>query len=310
MNNLGKTPSAVPAQIEKLPFSQLIRRIGPDIVLTGVVIDPGAVTTVSMLGVDYGCSLLWLLISIAFMGVALMLMAYRIPMLTGIPLVETMRHYYGKVTSGFMRGATSSVCLLSTMGNISGTEADVNLVFGIDWRLGALIMAAVMICCYFSKNTYPKAEKGITTCIVVMIVAFHITLVRTGGPDWKTSDEGLTRWMSPAGSLVTAPDSVNTNAPLTTGVYGTHLGKEKKWKKDDLFNGVMVVDTIAHITGVSLINGAIILMGAIVLFPRGIPIDAPTRLADLLTPSMGRVAKYITGAALLGAGFSSLLGST
>lgn len=48
MNNLEKTSSTVPAQIEKLPFSQLIRRIGPGIVLTGVVVGPGAITTASM----------------------------------------------------------------------------------------------------------------------------------------------------------------------------------------------------------------------------------------------------------------------
>ncbi|MFW8236709.1 divalent metal cation transporter, partial [Klebsiella pneumoniae] len=85
---------------------------------------------------------------------------------------------------------------------------------------------------------------------------------------------------------------------------------EKKWKKDDLFNGVMVADTVAHIIGVLLISGAIILVGAIVLFPQGISINTPTQLADLLTPSMGRAAKYIMGVALLGAGFSSLLGNT
>lgn len=310
MNNLEKTSSTVPAQIEKLPFSQLIRRIGPGIVLTGVVVGPGAITTASMLGADYGYSLLWLLIPIAFMGITFMLTTYRISMLTGMPSIEAIRHYYGKVASGFVGVAIFLACLFFTMGNISGTGASMNLVFGIDWKLGALIMIAVMIYCYFSKGVYSKVEKGITICIVAMIIAFYITLVGTGGPDWKASGEGLTHWMFPAGSLVTALGFISTNASLTTGIYGTYLGKEKKWKKDDLFNGVMVADTVAHIIGVLLISGAIILVGAIVLFPQGISINTPTQLADLLTPSMGRAAKYIMGVALLGAGFSSLLGNT
>lgn len=104
MNNLEKTSSTVPAQIEKLPFSQLIRRIGPGIVLTGVVVGPGAITTASMLGADYGYSLLWLLIPIAFMGITFMLTTYRISMLTGMPSIEAIRHYYGKVASGFVGG--------------------------------------------------------------------------------------------------------------------------------------------------------------------------------------------------------------
>ncbi len=42
-------------------------------------------------------------------------------------------------------------------------------------------MIAVMIYCYFSKGVYSKVEKGITICIVAMIIAFYITLVGTGG---------------------------------------------------------------------------------------------------------------------------------
>lgn len=160
MNNLEKTSSTVPAQIEKLPFSQLIRRIGPGIVLTGVVVGPGAITTASMLGADYGYSLLWLLIPIAFMGITFMLTTYRISMLIGMPSIEAIRHYYGKVASGFVGVATFLACLFFTMGNISGTGAGMNLVFGIDWKLGALIMIAVMIYCYFSKGVYSKVEKG------------------------------------------------------------------------------------------------------------------------------------------------------
>ncbi len=74
--------------------------------LTGVVIGPGAITTASMLGADYGYSLLWLLIPIAFMGITFMLTTYRISMLTGMPSIEAIRHYYGKVASGFVGVAT------------------------------------------------------------------------------------------------------------------------------------------------------------------------------------------------------------
>ncbi|UNA32590.1 divalent metal cation transporter [Klebsiella variicola subsp. variicola] len=59
-----------------------------------------------MLGADYGYSLLWLLIPIAFMGITFMLTTYRISMLTGMPSIEAIRHYYGKVASGFVGVAT------------------------------------------------------------------------------------------------------------------------------------------------------------------------------------------------------------
>lgn len=72
----------------------------------------------------------------------------------------------------------------------------------------------------------------------------------------------------------------------------------------------MFTDALVHVISVVLITGAIILVGAIVLHPTGEKITAPAQLAELLVPIMGKAARYIMGIALLGAGFSSLLGNT
>ena len=143
-----------------------------------------------------------------------------------------------------------------------------------------------------------------------MIFAFYATLVATGGPDWGAMGHGLTHWSVPEGSLTTALAYISTNAAVTAGIYGTYLGAEKKWKKEDLFNGGMKWDAIAHVVSVILISGAIMLVGAIVLNPQGIQIKAPAQLAALLVPFLGKASNIVMGVALLGAGFSSLLGNT
>ena len=84
----------------------------------------------------------------------------------------------------------------------------------------------------------------------------------------------------------------------------------QKWKKEDLFNGVMFTDALVHVISVVLISGAIILVGAIVLHPEGKSITSPSQLAEMLVPIMGKAAAYIMGLALVGAGFSSLLANT
>ena len=201
-------------------------------------------------------------------------------------------------------------CLFFTMGNISGTGAGMNLIFGIDWKIGSVIMIAVVVYMYFAKNVYSKVEKIITLCIVLMIVAFYVTLVGVGGPEPQGLAKGLFGFKIPEGSLSTALAFISTNAAVTAGIYGTYLGKEKKWKKDDLFNGVMLTDAITHILSVTLISGAIVLVGAVVLHPQGLSIKAPAQLAEMLVPIMGGGARYIMGLALLGAGFSSLLANT
>ena len=185
-----------------------------------------------------------------------------------------------------------------------------SLIFGCDWKIGSAIMIAVVVYMYFAKNVYSKVEKVITLCIVLMIAAFYVTLVGVGGPDPSGLAKGMFGFSVPEGSLGTALAFISTNAAVTTGIYGTYLGKEKKWNRDDLFNGVMLTDALTHIISVSLISGAIVLVGAIVLHPQGLSIKAPAQLAEMLSPIMGNSARFIMGIALVGAGFSSLLANT
>lgn len=298
------------SDVTRLPMKELIKRIGPGLIATGIVIGPGAITTAAMLGSSYGYSLIWLLLPIIFMGITFMMTTNRLAILTGLPTIHAIRKYYGPVAAGIVSIATFMACLFFTMGNISGTGAGVNLITGINWKVASAIMIAVVVYCYFTKNVYSKVEKLITICILGMIVSFYATLIGVGGPDWGEMGSGLVRFEMPVGALTTALAFISTNAAVTSGVYSTYLGKEKKWCKDDLFNGVMLMDAIVHIASVVLISGAIILVGAIVLHPTGQTIKAPTQLAELLVPVLGNAAKYIMGIALLGAGFSSLLGNT
>lgn len=297
-------------EVKKLTFLEILKRIGPGIILTGVVIGPGNITTSAMLGADYGYQMIWLILPIAFMGITFMLTTYRIGMLTGMPIIHAIRHFYGKTSAAFVGIATFLACFFFTLGNVTGTGAGMTLIFGINWKLGALIMLAILVYCYFAKGVYSKVEKGILLCILAMIVAFYATLISAGGPDFKAMGYGLTHWGFATGSFATALGYVSTNAAVTSGIYGTYLGAEKKWKKEDLFNGAMLADAIAHVISVILISGAVVLVGAMVLFPQGIRITAPQQLAELLVPFMGNTAKYMMGIALVGAGFSSLLGNT
>lgn len=298
------------ADVRKLPLKELLKRIGPGLIATGIVIGPGAITTAAMLGANYGYQLIWILLPIIFMGITFMMTTNRLAIMTGMPTIHAIRKYYGPVASGIVSIATFLACLFFTMGNISGTGAGMNLITGLNWKVGSAVMLAVVVYCYFAKNVYSKVEKIITLCILAMIVSFYATLIGVGGPDWGEFARGITGFALPAGSLTTALAFISTNASVTTGIYNSYLGKEKKWSKEDLFNGVMFADAVVHILSVVLISGSIILVGAIVLNPTGQTIKAPAQLAEMLVPIMGNAARFIMGIALLGAGFSSLLGNT
>ena len=94
------------------------------------------------------------------MGITFMLTTNRLAITTGMPTIHAIRKYYGPVASGIVSVAVFLSCLFFTMGNISGTGAGMNLIFGINWKLGALIMLAVLLGLYFSKGVYSKVEKA------------------------------------------------------------------------------------------------------------------------------------------------------
>ena len=306
----NKTTGLIGEDVKTLPIGQLLKRIGPGLIATGIVIGPGAVTTAAMIGATYGYALIWLMFPIIFMGITFVMTTNWLAITTGMPTIHAIRKYYGKVGAVVVGIALFLACLFFTMGNISGSGAGMNLLFGLNWKIGSLILISVVIYTYFAKNVYSKVEKLITACIIIMILAFYITLVGVGGPDGKEFAGGLFGFKIPEGSLGTALAFISTNAAITTGIYNTYLGKEKKWKREDLFNGVMFTDALVHMISVVFISGAIILVGAIVLHPQGLSIKAPAQLAQMLEPIMGSAARYIMGAALVGAGFSSLLANT
>ena len=64
----NKTTEVFGANVERLPLKDLIKRIGPGLIATGIVIGPGAITTAAMLGSNFGYTLIWLIIPIVFMG--------------------------------------------------------------------------------------------------------------------------------------------------------------------------------------------------------------------------------------------------
>ena len=164
------------SDVKRLPLKDLVQRIGPGLIATGIVIGPGAVTTSAMLGANNGYALIWLIIPIIFMGITFMMTTNRLAIVTGLPTIHAIKQDYGPIASGVVGVAVFLACLFFTMGNISGTGAGMNLIFGINWKLGSVIMIAIVLYCYFAKNVYSKVERIITLCILEMIVSIYATL--------------------------------------------------------------------------------------------------------------------------------------
>lgn len=299
-----------PSGVKRLPITELLKRMGPGFVLAGIQLGPGSLTTSAMLGGDYAYQLLWVLLPVIFMGTTFILVAYRLGMATGKPTIDAIREYYGNAAATFVGLVTFFACVCFNIGNVAGIGAGMSLIFGIDWKIGAAIVMVFVFLCYFLKGVYGKIEKAVTVCIAVMAIAFIVVLVMTGGPDAGATVAGLTQWQFPEGSLVTVLGFLGSSASVLAGMYGTYLGVEKEWKKQDLFNGVMVSDALAQVLGTVVISGVVIIVGAIVLNPTGTDIKNIGDLAVMLEPAFGTFANLVMGIAFLAAAFAAIMGNT
>ncbi|QQO09102.1 Nramp family divalent metal transporter [Breznakiella homolactica] len=316
-NETGRTITAEaeepvdPSQLKRLPFKELLKRVGPGMILTGVVIGPGSITTAAVLGSTYGYQLMWLLIPIFVMGTAFVLTNYRVAMLAGKPVLQVIHDHYGRTVTVIVGAATFLSGAAFTISNFTGTGIGMTLIFRIPWQAGACIMGLVcLLVIFYRGGVYKILEKAITACVFLMIICFGITVIASGGPKWGEFAKGFFIPSVPKGSLPAALAFISTSATVTTGLYGTYLGREKKWKKADLFNGATTTDSMAHVFSVTLITVLMLLTSAIVLYPKGVIVRSPTELAEQLRPVLGNFAPIIMGLSMLGAAFSSLLGTS
>lgn len=258
------------SEVKRLPWKELLKRIGPGMVLTGVVVGPGSITTASVLGARFGYELFWLMIPVFVMSTAFLLVCYRITMLTGMPILQAINHYYGRAAAVIVGAATFISGVSFTVSNFTGTGMGVSLVLPVSWQVGSIIMAAICLLFIFWRGgAYSILEKAISACVIIMIACFAIAFMASGGPEWGAFLKGLVVPTFPAANaLPTALAFVSTTATVTTGMYGTYLGREKKWKKADLVNGAVATDAMAHVFSVCLISMLIMGTGAIVLHPR------------------------------------------
>ena len=115
MSENNSSQAAFGTDVKRLPLKELVKRIGPGLIATGIVIGPGAVTTSAMLGANYGYALIWLILPIIFMGITFMMTTNRLAIVTGLPTIHAIQKYYGPIASAVVSIAVFLSCLFFTM---------------------------------------------------------------------------------------------------------------------------------------------------------------------------------------------------
>lgn len=292
---------------KKLTAREILGKTGPGIIMAAAAVGTGTVTTSAILGANYEYGMVWMVCLALLMRGIYMRSAYTAQIVLGMPVLDCINAYYGKTLCAIAGFVCAFGCVAYEVGNFSGSGISLNLIFGLDWKIGGTIMTIVCLLFIFGKSIYNRVEKGMKVCVFLMVVGFLIALIAAGGPSPVGLAKGFVPNLPDQEALFTTLAFIGSCAAISGVVYGTHLSKEKKWVKDDIKNGALAWDVILGAGSIALIVILVLLTSAKILYPQGVTVAAVQDLTVLFDTIVGKFAPYLLGICLLAASASSLL---
>ncbi len=291
---------------------EILKYIGPGLLVTVGFIDPGNWASNLAAGADYGYSLLWMGSLSTVMLIILQHNVAHLGIATGLCLSEAAVKYvkprYARLMLLTAMGASVSTSLAEILGGAIALE----MLFRVPIRIGAILVTVFVIIMLFT-NSYRVMERWIIAFVSIIGLSFiyELSLVHI---DWG---EAVAAWVTPSfpqGSIVVIMSVLGAvvmphNLFLHSEVIQSrqwNLKDEKVIKKQLRYE---FWDTFLSMMVGWAINSAMILLAAVTFFRDGTSVKELQDASTLLQPLLGGNAAVIFAVALLFAGIASTITS-
>ena len=291
---------------------EILKYIGPGLLVTVGFIDPGNWASNLAAGADYGYTLLWM---VSLSTVMLIILQHNVAHLgsaTGLCLSEATMTYirpkYAKMILWTAMGASVSTSLAEILGGAIALE----MLFGIPVRIGA-ILTTVFVCIMLFTNSYRVIERWIIAFVSIIGLSFiyELSLVHI---DWG---EAVLAWVTPSfpkGSMVVIMSVLGAVVMPHNLFLHSEVIQSRQWNLED--DKVIrrqlryeFWDTFLSMMIGWAINSAMILLAAATFFKSGSTVNELQDASALLQPLLGNNAAVIFAVALLFAGIASTITS-
>lgn len=287
---------------------ELLRWVGPGLLVTVGFIDPGNWATNMAAGSTYGYGLLWVVTASTLMLIMLQHNAAHLGIVTGECLAESCAHHLPRPLARLVLASAWLACVATMMAEVLGGGIALQMLLGLPVRLGAAIVAAASAALLLT-NSYRRVERWIIGFVSLIGISFlaEIAMVRV---DWPTAAVGWVAPSMPAGS-----------APIVVSVLGAVVMPHNLFLHSEViqsqhFEGQgdavirerldhEFVDTLLSMGIGWAINSAMVILAASTFFSAGVQVDDLAQAAATLEPMLGPAARVIFALALLFAGLAS-----
>jgi len=291
---------------------EILKYIGPGLLVTVGFIDPGNWASNLAAGADYGYTLLWMVSLSTVMLIILQHNVAHLGIATGLCLSEATMTYirpkYAKMILWTAMGASVSTSLAEILGGAIALE----MLFGIPVRIGA-ILTTIFVCIMLFTNSYRVIERWIIAFVSIIGLSFiyELSLVHI---DWG---EAVLAWVTPSfpkGSMVVIMSVLGAVVMPHNLFLHSEVIQSRQWNLED--DKVIrkqlryeFWDTFLSMMIGWAINSAMILLAAATFFKSGSTVNELQDASALLQPLLGNNAAVIFAVALLFAGIASTITS-
>jgi len=290
----------------------ILKFIGPGLLVTVGFIDPGNWASNLAAGADYGYALLWMVTLSTLMLIMLQHNVAHLGIATGLCLSEAATIYLKPRFSKFLLSTAMLASISTSLAEILGGAIALEMLFKIPIRAGALLVTIFVIIMLLT-NSYKIMEKWIIAFVSVIGLSFlyELSLVHI---DWNSA---MTGWVTPSfpqGSMlvimsvlgaVVMPHNLFLHSEIIQSRQW-NLEDEKVIKKQLRFE---FFDTLFSMLVGWAINSAMILLAAATFFRTKTPVSELQQANHLLVPLLGNNAGVVFAVALLFSGIASTITS-
>lgn len=291
----------------KLIGKDLLKYIGPGILVTVGFIDPGNWVSNIAAGSNYGYKLLWIVTLSTIMLIILQHNAAHLGIVTGLCISEAINKHINKFLGRAITITAMLAAVSTAMAEILGAAIALDMLFNIPLKLGVLISALVITFMLFS-NSYKKIEKVIIGFVSIIGISFIFETFLVN-----------INWGEAIRSAVVPSIPVNS-LPIIMSVLGavvmphnlflhSEVIQSRKWNLKD--KSILerqlkyeFMDTMLSMIIGFIINSAMILV-AITFYNNNVQVTELEQAQTMLKPLLGNSASIIFAIALLFAGLAS-----
>lgn len=291
---------------------EIIKFIGPGLLVTVGFIDPGNWASNLAAGADYGYALLWMVTLSTLMLIMLQHNVAHLGIATGLCLSEAAAIHLKPTYSKAILSSAMLASVSTSLAEILGGAIALEMLFGIPIRAGAILVTLFVLIMLYT-NTYKVMEKWIIAFVSVIGLSFlyELSLVQI---DWNSAIVGWVKPSFPQGSMLVIMSVLGAVVMPHNLFLHSEIIQSRQWNREDetIIKKQLryeFLDTLVSMLVGWAINSAMILLAAATFFRNKIPVTELQQANHLLTPLLGNHAAVVFAVALLFAGLASTITS-